>query len=127
MNRISSSEGIKLMHKWGLIEWPSVDAEYWLWDGCCIFAIMYHGEIADMHMAMERKRRGESDTAAAEMISIIESSGVREIRALIDERKAGVCRLAVKMGFRFNSIFNGVSHSGAESRVIDMRRVLWAG
>lgn len=127
MERVDRTDGVRLMRLWGLPEWPDVEADYWVWSGCCVFAIMRHGELADLHMAMmEGKRRGCAE-AVAEMLDILGDYGFLEVRALIEESKAKVCGFAIKMGFRFNSKFSGVGHDGITSNVIDMRRLLWVG
>ena len=127
MERTDRTDGVRLMRLWGLPEWPDVEAEYLVWNGCCVFAIMRHGELADLHMAMmEGKRRGCGE-AVAEMLEILGGCGILEVRALIEESKAKVCGFAIKIGFRFNSKFSGVGHDGTMSNVIDMRRSLWVG
>lgn len=127
MERVERTDGVLLMRLWGLPEWPDVEAEYWVWGGCCVFAIMLHGDLADLHMAMMEGKRRWCAEAVADMLDILGDSGVLEVRALIEESKAKVCGFAIKMGFRFNSKFSGVGHDGTISNVIDMRRLLWVG
>lgn len=127
MERIASNEGVRLMRLWGLSEWPDVEADYWLWNGCCVFAIMRHGDMADLHMAMAEGKRFRSGKAVNDMLAMLGNNGVLEVRALIEESRKKVCHFAVRMGFRFRSKFAGLGHDGAISNVIDMRRTLWVG
>lgn len=127
MERIEREDGVRLMRMWGLTEWPDVDADYRLWNGCCVFAFMRHGEVTDLHMAMMEGKRRRCGDAVECAIGMLSRQGVLEVRALIEESRHKVCSFAIKMGFRFNSKFSGVGHDGAISNVIDMRRSLWVG
>lgn len=127
MERIERADGVRLMRLWGLPEWPDVDADYRLWNGCCVFAFMRHGEVTDLHMAMMEGKRRHCESAVNSAIEMLERHGVLEVRALIEESKVKVLGFSVKMGFRFNSKFSGVGHDGSISNVIDMRRSLWVG
>lgn len=127
MERIERSDGVRLMRLWGLQEWPDVEADYRLWNGCCVFAFMRHGEVADLHMAMMEVKRRYCGDALECAVGMLSRQGALEVRALIEENKANVFRFAIKMGFRFNSKFSDVGHDGTISNVIDMRRSLWVG
>lgn len=127
MERIERTDGVRLMRLWGLPEWPDVEADYRLWNGCCVFAFMRHGEVTDLHMAMMKGKRRRCESAVNAALDMLERHGVLEVRALIEESKSRVCGFAIKMGFRFNSKFTGMGHDGSISNVIDMRRSLWVG
>lgn len=57
--------GISLLHAWGLPEWPrEAVARYFLWDKCCVFALMDNEEGGlDGHMAMDPPSRRRSREA----------------------------------------------------------------
>lgn len=57
--------GINLLHAWGLPEWPrEAVARYFLWDKCCVFALMDNDEGGlDGHMAMDPPSRRRSREA----------------------------------------------------------------
>lgn len=68
MRELTKEQGITLLHAWGLPEWPEVaEARYFLWDNCCVFAIMANDEGGiDGHMAMlPEKRRYSRDACKA--------------------------------------------------------------
>lgn len=125
MERIDN--GAELMRKWGVPEWPTMDAEYYLWDDCCVFAIMRHDNIADLHMAMAFRRRGESLKALREMLAVLMADKTKEARAYIEDCHPLAVKLAERSGFVLHEKFTGIRHDGRQSKVLDMRRSLWVG
>lgn len=96
MERISKSDGVRLMRLWGLPEWPDVDADYRLWGACCVFAIIPLGVGVQLHMAMMKGSRSRCRDAVAEVLKLI---GGRPIAAPILKGKRSVENLAIKFGF----------------------------
>lgn len=96
MERICRSDGVRLMRMWGLPDWPDVEADYRLWGGCCVFAIMPLGEGNQFHMAMMPSERRRCRKATAEIIRMI---GDRVMIAPILKGRRSVENLAIKFGF----------------------------
>ncbi|ATF52944.1 hypothetical protein [Morganella morganii] len=121
MIRIDKKTGSQLMRLWGVLSWPEIDAEYWLWHGCCIFVTIDHGDSVDLHMAMRKSDRRRCRDAVSEMLHKI---GNRTVNALIEVQFKKVENLAVKMGFTRVGEFKGVRLDGSEVSVIKMVRCI---
>ena len=98
LTKVDALTGQGLMRLWGVESWVDPGAEYALWDGCCIFAVVEQGDFIDLHMAMNRSERVKCREAVKELLELI---GSREIRAPIISSKKSVCNLALKMGFHY--------------------------
>lgn len=96
MTRIDRVTGSDLMRLWGVPSWPDVEADYFLWRGCGVFACMDFGSHVDLHMAMRKGDRHLCREAVSDVLNII---GDRVINAPILEEKKHVCNLAKKFGF----------------------------
>lgn len=96
MIRIDKKTGSQLMRLWGVLSWPEIDAEYWLWHGCCIFVTIDHGDSVDLHMAMRQSDRRRCRDAVSDMLHKI---GNRTVNAPIRIEHKQVCNLAKKFGF----------------------------
>ncbi|WPJ70617.1 hypothetical protein [Escherichia phage vB-Eco-KMB41] len=61
MIELVPDSGVDLLHAWGLPEWPRhVEAKYFLWEKCCVFAIMANDEGGiDGHMALRVRHHGK--------------------------------------------------------------------
>ena len=84
------------MRLWGVPSWPDINASYWLWEGCAIFATIDCGDHVDLHMAM---RQGERRRCRDAVSAMLETIGDREIHAPIRIEHKQVCNLARKFGF----------------------------
>lgn len=98
LTKIDALTGQELMRLWGVESWEDPGAEYALFDGCCVFALVEQGGFVDMHMAMGKKARAKCRAAVCELFNVI---GHREIRAPIIPSRKHVCNLALRMGFHF--------------------------
>lgn len=124
MERISRSEGVRLMRLWGVDSWPDVDADYRLWGDCGVFALITKDGFTDIHMAMDKRGRRHCRDAVSSLLSMLEGRGVREVRAMIESGYRQVCNLAVKMGFHHCGIIVGRRLDGTITEVIEMRKSL---
>lgn len=98
LTKVDALTGQGLMRLWGVESWVDPGAEYALWDGRCIFAVVEQGAFIDLHMAIRRAERSRCRDAVRELLEVI---GDREIRAPIIPGKKSVCNLALKMGFHY--------------------------
>lgn len=98
LTQIDALTGQELMRLWGVESWEDPGAEYAIYDGCCVFALVEQGGFVDMHMAMDKRMKKLCRAAVAELLEVI---GSREIRAPILPDRKHVCNLAIKMGFNF--------------------------
>lgn len=96
MERICRSEGVRLMRMWGNDIWPDVEADYRLWGGCCVFAIMPLGDGNQFHMAMMPSERRRCREAMADVIRLI---GDKPMLAPILLGRTSAENLAKKFGF----------------------------
>lgn len=100
MEKICRSDGVRLMRMWGIQNWPDVEADYRLWGGCCVFAIMPLDDGNQFHMAMMPKKRCMCRHAAAEIVKLI---GDKTMIAPILSGRKTVENLAKKFGFVMTS------------------------
>lgn len=84
------------MHLWGISSWVDPGAEYYVWDGCCVFALVFHHGFADVHIAMNRIRWRECRKAGADFL---DEFGRNKLRAVILPDRPHICNYAKKMGF----------------------------
>jgi len=98
--QIDSTTGQALMRMWGVESWTDPGAEYALFDGCCVFALVEQGDFIDMHMAMQKQSRRKCRDAVSALFCVV---GHREIRAPIKHSSKHVCNLALRMGFHFDN------------------------
>lgn len=98
LTNIDALTGQALMRLWGVESWADPGAEYALWNGCCVFAVVEQGTFIDLHMAMKRSERIRCRNAVSELLDVI---GGREIRAPIISSNKSVCNLARNMGFHY--------------------------
>lgn len=124
MERLSRSDGVRLMRLWGVTNWPDVEADYRLWGGCGVFALMPGDGFTDIHMAMDRKGRRHCREAVSSLLSMLERRGVIEVRAMIESQYAQVCNLAIRMGFHHCGCIVGRRLDGTITEVIEMRKSL---
>lgn len=96
MTAIDAVTGSQLMRLWGIPSWPDFGADYWLWNGCCLFSTIDHGDHIDLHMAMRPGERHRCRDAVNDMLEMI---GSREVHAPIRFEHRQVCNLAKKFGF----------------------------
>lgn len=96
MERLGRSDGVRLMRLWGLPDWPDVEADYMLWESCCVFAIIPLGIGVQLHMAMMKDSRKHCRYAVSDVLGVI---GDKPIVAPILKGKKSVENLAVKFGF----------------------------
>lgn len=124
MERLSRSDGVRLMRLWGVTNWPDVEADYRLWGGCGVFALMPGDGLTDIHMAMDKAGRRHCRKAVSSILSMMERSGVTEVRAMIESQYAKVCNLAIRMGFHHCGRIVGRRLDGTITEVIEMRMKL---
>lgn len=124
MERLSRSDGVRLMRLWGVTNWPDVEADYRLWGDCGVFAIMPMDGFTDIHMAMDKDGRRHCREAVSSLISMLERRGVIEVRAMIESQHAKVCNLAIRMGFHHCGSIVGRRLDGTITEVIEMRKSL---
>lgn len=121
MERLSRSDGVRLMRLWGVTNWPDVEADYQLWGDCGVFALMPGDGFTDIHMAMDRRGRLNCRDAVGDLLSMLRRNGVKEARAMIEVQYRQVCNLAANMGFRHCGIIVGRRLDGTITEVIEMR------
>lgn len=119
MIKVHKSIGEKLMVLWGVQDWTDPGAEYFIWDTCCIFAIVNQGRFLDIHMAMDKSRWRDCRTAGAEILKLF---GNIKLRAVILTDRPHVCNFARKMGFGRQRIETLTTTSGRESAFFIMWR-----
>lgn len=124
MERLSRSDGVRLMRLWGVTSWPDVDADYRLWGDCGVFALIPGDGFTDIHMAMDKRGRRHCREAVSSLLSMLETSGVSEARAMIEIGYRQVCNLAIKMGFHHCGMIVGRRLDGTITEVIEMRKSL---
>ncbi|MEQ1967267.1 hypothetical protein ABLA30_09620 [Xenorhabdus nematophila] len=96
MTKIDKITGSQLMRLWGVPSWVEPGAEYYLWEGCCVFALVKQDGFYDIHIAMDKRRRKDSRIAGA---AILKRFGNHKLRAAILVDREHVCHYAAKMGF----------------------------
>lgn len=96
MERIDRDDGVRLMRVWGIPDWPDVEADYRLWGGCCVFAIMPLGDGNQFHMAMMPSERRKCRNAGEAIVKMI---GDKPMLAPILSGRPSVENLAKKFGF----------------------------
>lgn len=124
MERLSRSDGVRLMRLWGVTNWPDVDADYRLWGDCGVFALIPGDGFTDIHMAMDKRWRRHCREAVSSLLSMLAASGVSEVRAMIEVGYHQVCNLAIKMGFHHCGSVLGRRLDGTMTTVIVMRKKL---
>lgn len=121
MERLSRSDGVRLMRLWGVTNWPDVDADYLLWGDCGVFALIQGDGFTDIHMAMNKRGRRHCREAVSSVLSMLAASGVSEARAMIEIGYRQVCNLAIRMGFHHCGRIVGRRLDGTITEVIEMR------
>ena len=124
MERISRADGVRLMRLWGVANWPDVEADYRLWSGCGVFALIQGDGFTDIHMAMDKRGRRHCREAVSSLLSMLAASGAGEVRAMIEIGYSRVCNLAAKMGFHHCGMIVGRRLDGTITEVIEMRMKL---
>ena len=124
MERLSRSDGVRLMRLWGVTNWPEVDADYRLWSDCGVFALIHGNGFTDIHMAMDKRGRRHCREAVSSLLSVLAASGVSEVRAMIEIGYRQVCNLAIKMGFHHCGSVLGRRLDGTMTTVSVMRKKL---
>ena len=124
MERISRADGVRLMRLWGVANWPDVEADYRLWSDCGVFALIQGDGFTDIHMAMDKRGRRHCREAVSSLLSMLATSGVSEVRAMIEAQYSQVCNLAIKMGFHHRGMIVGRRLDGTITEVIEMRMKL---
>lgn len=122
MERLSRSDGVRLMRLWGVTNWPDVEADYRIWGNCGVFALMPGDGFTDLHMAMRKDGRRHCRKAVSSILSMLERRGVTEVRAMIESQYAQVCNLAIRMGFHHCGLIVGRRLDGTITEVIEMRK-----
>lgn len=124
MERLSRSDGVRLMRLWGVANWPDVEADYRLWSDCGVFALIQGDGFTDIHMAMDKRGRRHCRDAVSSLLSMLKNNGVEDVRAMIEEQYSQVCNLAIKMGFHHCGMIVGRRLDGTITEVIEMRKSL---
>ena len=124
MGRISRADGVRLMRLWGVANWPDVEADYRLWSGCGVFALIQGDGFTDIHMAMDKRGRRHCRDAVSSLLSMLKNNGVEDVRAMIEAQYSQVCNLAIKMGFHHCGMIVGRRLDGTITEVIEMRKSL---
>lgn len=124
MERISRADGVRLMRLWGVASWPDVEADYRLWSGCGVFALIQGDGFTDIHMAMDKRGRRHCRDAVSSLLSMLKNNGVEDVRAMIEAQYSQVCNLAIKMGFHHCGMIVGRRLDGTITEVIEMRMKL---
>ena len=124
MERISRADGVRLMRLWGVANWPDVEADYRLWSGCGVFALIQGDGFTDIHMAMDKRGRRHCRDAVSSLLSMLKNNGVEDVRAMIEAQYSQVCNLAIKMGFHHCGMIVGRRLDGTITEVIEMRKSL---
>lgn len=124
MERLSRSDGVRLMRLWGVTNWPDVEADYWLWGGFGVFALIPSDGFTDIHMAMRKDMRHHCRNALYDAVSILKSGGGCVARALIEVQYKHACNVASKVGFEHCGVRVGRRLDGTITEVIEMRMKL---
>lgn len=95
LQRIDALTGQALFRLWGLDDWPPVAAEYLLFDGCIVAALMPETDFIDVHMAGKPGSRHRSRAAGE---AIIARTGDVPLRLIIKKGNR-VVNLAKRLGF----------------------------
>lgn len=121
MIELIPDSGVDLLHAWGLPEWPRhVEAKYFLWEKCCVFAIMANDEGGiDGHMAMDPPRRRRSREACLAFLAHWGHYAIR-VPVLMDHRHAR--NVVRKVGFVESPPQLVQLADGREAEIIFMRR-----
>jgi len=107
LTEIDALTGQALMRLWGVEGWRDPGARYFLWNGCCVFALVRQDGFYDIHMAMNRAKRSECRKAGKEILRLF---GMNKLRAVILTDRPHVCNYATRMGFgkRTNEILTTI-------------------
>lgn len=96
MTRIDALTGQELMRLWGIDSWHDPGADYFLWEGCCVFALVKQNGFFDIHIAMEKRRWRDCRKAGSQILKMF---GMHLLRAVILPDRPAVCNYARRMGF----------------------------
>lgn len=98
MIELIPDSGVALLHAWGLPEWPrEAVAKYFLWERCCVFAIMANDEGGiDGHMAMAPPSRRRSREAC---LAFLDHWGEYQIRVPVLASHRHARNVVKKVGF----------------------------
>lgn len=124
MERLSRSDGVRLMRLWGVTNWPDVEADYRLWGDCGVFALMPWDGFTDIHMAMRKDMRHHCRNALYDAVSMVRRTGCCVVRALIETQYKHACNVASKVGFKHCGMLIGERLDGTITEVIEMRMKL---
>nr|DAM39882.1 MAG TPA: hypothetical protein [Caudoviricetes sp.] len=119
MTNIDAITGSQLMRLWGVSSWIDPGANYYLWDGCCVFAIVKQSGFYDIHVAMDKRRWSECRKAGE---SILKMFGHHKLRAVIISDRPRVCNYARRMGFGERTLQTLRTVDGRESAFFIMWR-----
>ncbi len=109
------------MRIWGSTNFPLVDADYYIWQGCGIYALIDKGDFYDLHIAMRKGCRRR----CREFVTDIIIQCDKPLRALIEVKDKHVCNLAKNMGFHLVGVHPFELHDGTLTEVIEMRSESW--
>lgn len=96
LTKIDALTGQGLMRLWGVESWVDPGADYLLWNGCCVFALVQQHGYLDIHIAMDKRRWSECRDAGADILKMF---GMNLLRAVILIDRPKVCNYARRMGF----------------------------
>lgn len=122
MEELHPETGIRLLHRWGLPEWDDhgIPVKYFLWDRCCVFAIMENEEGGiDGHMAMDPPKRRRSREACR---AFLDHWGHLPIRVPVLGTHSNARNVVRKVGFREYPPERVRLASGEVAEVIFLRR-----
>lgn len=95
LQKIDALTGQALFRLWGLDDWPLIDGDYLLYDGCVLVALVRQSGFIDAHIAAAPGKRYISRRASHEVISMLGNTPIR----LIIKRGNRSVNLAKKLGF----------------------------
>ncbi len=107
------------MRRWGVREWEDPGAEYFLWNGACVFAFVQQDGFYDVHMAIDPGRLRDCRKAGGDMLKHVCH---QRLRAIILTDRPRVCNYARRMGFGERKIETLTTINGSESSFFIMWR-----
>ena len=121
MIKVDRDSGVYLMHLWGVEDWPDIEADYYVWEGCGVCALIDFDDVIELHMAMRKDDRRHCRVFVKNILNMCE----KPVRALIQEKNRHVCNLALRMGFDYVDHYWSEMYDGSFKQVIEMRNDLW--
>lgn len=119
LTKIDALTGQGLMRLWGVESWVDPGADYFLWNGCCVFALVPQHGYFDIHIAMDKRRWNECRDAGADILKLF---GMNKLRAVILTDRPKVCNYARRMGFGERTTETLTTTDGRESAFFIMWR-----